>query len=119
MKEIVKEINELCKEYIGFVESAGNECAYTDGIVESIIKKANELKEKYDYVVADIFLEMEELLECDIKTGNIKVDKQIFDGFVPNTHINIKFVDTDSDEVFSYVMVSEDDEGIYMEHLEV
>lgn len=48
MTEIVKEINELCKEYIGFVESAGNECAYTDGIVECIIEKTNELKTKYD-----------------------------------------------------------------------
>jgi proline dehydrogenase len=48
MKEIVKEINELCKEYLGFVESAGNECAYTDSIIEKIISKANELKTKYD-----------------------------------------------------------------------
>lgn len=48
MKEIVKEINKLCKEYLGFVESVGNECAHTDGIVECIINKSNELKEKYD-----------------------------------------------------------------------
>lgn len=48
MQEIVKEINELCKEYIGFVESAGNECAYTDNIVEKIIERASELKERYD-----------------------------------------------------------------------
>ena len=48
MKEIVKEISELCKEYLGFVESAGNECAYTDSIVEKIISKAKELKVKYD-----------------------------------------------------------------------
>lgn len=48
MTEIVKEINELCKEYVGFVESAGNECAYTDSIVEKIIERASELKEKYD-----------------------------------------------------------------------
>ena len=48
MKEIVKKINELCKEYLGFVESAGNECAYTDRVVEEIISKANELKTKYD-----------------------------------------------------------------------
>lgn len=48
MQEIVKKINELCKEYIGFVESAGNECAYTDRIVEKIIERASELKEKYD-----------------------------------------------------------------------
>ena len=51
MTEIVKEINELCKEYIGFVESVGNECAYTDSVVEEIIRKANELKKEYDYVV--------------------------------------------------------------------
>ena len=48
MKEIIKEINKYCNEYLGFVESVGNECAYTDSIVECIIKKAKELKEKYD-----------------------------------------------------------------------
>ena len=48
MKEIVKEISELCKEYLGFVESTGNECAYTDRMVEEIINKAKELKIKYD-----------------------------------------------------------------------
>ena len=67
--------------------------------------------------IADLFLELEELLECDIKTGKIKVDKQIFDDFVPNTYINIQFVDTDSDEVLQYTMVAEDDEGIFMEYL--
>jgi proline dehydrogenase len=48
MKEIVKEINKYCNEYLGFVESVGNECAYTDSVIECIIKKAKELKEKYD-----------------------------------------------------------------------
>ena len=67
--------------------------------------------------IADLVLEIEELLECDIKTGKIKVDKQIFDDFVPNTYINIQFVDTDSDEILQYVMVAEDDEGIFMEYL--
>ena len=66
---------------------------------------------------ADIGLEMEELLECDIRTGNIKVSKQIFDDFVPNTYINIQFADTGNDEVLQYVMVAEDDEGIFMEYL--
>ena len=66
---------------------------------------------------ADIYLELEELLECDMKTGKIKVDKQIFDDFVPNTYINIQFVDTDSEETLSYIMVAEDDEGIFMEYL--
>ena len=48
MKEIVKEIKNYCNEYLGYVESTRNECAYTDSIVECIIKKAKELKEKYD-----------------------------------------------------------------------
>lgn len=48
MKEIVKEINKYCNEYLNFVENVGNECAYTDSIVECIIKKAKELKNKYD-----------------------------------------------------------------------
>lgn len=48
MREIVKEIYEDCDEYLRFVTEIGNECAYTDRVVERIIKKANELKEKYD-----------------------------------------------------------------------
>lgn len=48
MKEIVKEINKYCNEYLGYVESTRNECAYTDSVIECIIKKAKELKEKYD-----------------------------------------------------------------------
>lgn len=67
--------------------------------------------------IADIFLEMEELLDYDCKTGNIKVDKQIFDDFVPNAYINIQFVDNCRYEVLQYIMVSEDDDGIFMEYL--
>ena len=48
MREIVKEIYEHCDEYLGFVTEIGNECAYTDSIVEKIISKAKELKIKYD-----------------------------------------------------------------------
>ena len=48
MKEIVKEIYEHCDEYLRFVTEIGNECAYTDMVIECIIKKANELKTKYD-----------------------------------------------------------------------
>lgn len=48
MKEIVKEIYEHCDEYLRFVTEIGNECAYTDRIVECIINKAKELKTKYD-----------------------------------------------------------------------
>ena len=49
MREIVSEIYGLCYEYIEFVDASfGNECAYTDSIVEKIINKAKELKIKYD-----------------------------------------------------------------------
>ena len=48
MKVIVKEIKKYCDEYLGFVESVENQCAYTDSIVECIIKKSKELKIKYD-----------------------------------------------------------------------
>ena len=47
MKEIVKELQEYCVEYINFTESFGNECAYTDSLVEKIINKAEDLKNKY------------------------------------------------------------------------
>ena len=66
---------------------------------------------------AHLCLEIEDLLECDIEMGKIKVDKNIFDAFTPNAYINIQFNDTKSEEILSYVMTSEDDEGIYMEYL--
>lgn len=66
----------------------------------------------------DLFLEREELLECDIKTGNIKVDKQIFDDFVPNTYINIQFVEDENEDIWQFSMVAEDEEGIFMEFLD-
>lgn len=66
----------------------------------------------------DLFLEKSELLECDMNVGKIKVDKQIFDDFVPNTYINIQFVDEDDDGIYEFSMVAEDDEGIFMEYLD-
>ncbi len=71
-----------------------------------------------DKEVADLVLEREELLECDIKTGNIKVDKQIFDDFVPNTYINIQFVEDEDEGIWQFSMVAEDDEGIFMEYFD-
>lgn len=68
---------------------------------------------------ADLYLEAEELLDFDMRTGNIKVDKNIFDDFVENTCINICFVDDKVDNrIVQYVMVSEDDKGISMEYLD-
>ena len=66
----------------------------------------------------DLVLDSEELLEFDMKTGNIKVDKDIFDDFVVNTYVNIQFVDDNrEDRIAQYKMISEDDDGIVMEYL--
>ena len=54
--------------------------------------------------------------ELDLRTGDLKIDKQIFDDFEANTFITICFVDED-DVVNDYVMRREDDEFIYCEFL--
>ena len=46
------------------------------------------------------------------------VVEQIFDDFVPNTYINIQFVDGKYDGIYQFSMVDEDDEGIFMEYLD-
>ena len=65
---------------------------------------------------ADLVLEYSELLECDLNIGRIKVDKSIFDCFEENTYVNICFSDDKTGcGVVSYLMISEDYEGIVME----
>lgn len=63
-------------------------------------------------------LELCDLIDYDRTTGNIKVDKDIFDDYVENSYIVIQFVEDDNDFVYTYRMVMEDDEGIYMELME-
>lgn len=66
---------------------------------------------------ADLILDYD-AYELDLKTGNIKVDKTIFDYFVPNTYINISFVDDNVEgRIAQYKMISEDDENIFMEYI--
>lgn len=66
---------------------------------------------------ADLILD-HDAYELDLKIGNIKVDKTIFDDFVSNTYINISFVDDNVDgRVAQYKMISEDDENIFMEYM--
>jgi hypothetical protein len=67
--------------------------------------------------MVDLWLEMEELLEFDVNTGAIKVDKSIFDDFIQNTYVDIVFVDKNPDEILRYIMVAEDTDGIDMELL--
>lgn len=63
-------------------------------------------------------LEIADLIEFDRITGNIKIDKDIFDDFVENSYIEIQFVEDDYNIVNTYKMVAEDEEGIYMELME-
>lgn len=66
----------------------------------------------------DLILDSEELLEFDMKTGNIKVDKSIFDSYVQDRYLNISFVDDNiQDRIAQYKMISEDAEGIIMEYI--
>ena len=71
----------------------------------------------------DLYLEAEDLLYFESNTNNIKVDKWIFDDFIANTYINICFVenkreDKGENKIEQYIMVSEDDEGIFMEWID-
>lgn len=59
-------------------------------------------------------LELADLLSNDIDAGIIKVSKDIFDDFNKGTWVEIIFIDERPDVVYSYQMVSEDDESITM-----
>lgn len=47
IEEVVRDMSLYIKNFIEFVDETGNQCAYTDRMVESLIKKATELKELY------------------------------------------------------------------------
>jgi len=48
VKKKVQELHDLTADFLTIVNSIGNQNAYTDRIVESIIKKAVELKDSYN-----------------------------------------------------------------------
>lgn len=56
-------------------------------------------------------------LDYEETRNGISVDKFIFDDYHKDTYINIKFVDDNSDEIYFYKMVGEDDEKIYFEYI--
>lgn len=67
--------------------------------------------------VPDLVLD-EGAYECDEHLGKIRIDKQVFDDFVKHSYIKIKFVnDNEDDNVYTYVMDSEDDEFITCEFI--
>ena len=51
------------------------------------------------------------------ETGDVLVDKSIFDDYMENAYINIQFVDDNDDKVLQYKMISEDDQYIRMEYI--
>lgn len=64
----------------------------------------------------DIFLE-EDGYELDMKTGTLKIDKQVFNDFEKDSYINIHFSDEENEPTFQYAMIREDDEFIYCDYL--
>lgn len=87
------------------------DCPYND----------NEERLKAKYPCSDITnpvltIEKVDLLEFDPATLNIKVSKDIFDDFLFNTCIDVKFTDDDNN-MYQYIMTSEDNDGINMECL--
>lgn len=65
----------------------------------------------------DLYLEVTDLLVNDPDAGIIKVSTQVFDDFVPDSHIMVEFVDELPGIIQEYVIKSQDSEGITMEWL--
>lgn len=66
---------------------------------------------------ADLILEMDDLLEYNKRTHDIKVDKFVFDDYEEKKIIYIHFVEDDENCIREYKMIDEDWEGIFMEYL--
>ena len=77
--------------------------------------KGESLEEDLDE--PDIAIE-EDDYTLDEKTGNISVDKQVFDDFVKDSYIRIHFTDdNDDDSYIEYKMIDETEDAIIMEYL--
>lgn len=75
----------------------------------------NEAGEAYE--IPDLILD-EGDYECDGYIGEIRIDKQVFDDFVKHSYIKIRFInDNEDDNIYTYVMNSEDDEFITCEFI--
>ena len=57
-------------------------------------------------------------LDYEETDEGISVDKFIFDDYQKGAYINVKFLDDNSDEIYFYKMVGEDDEKIYFEYID-
>ena len=47
-KNEVLNLKNKCEEFLNTVKKIGNECAYTDRILEEVLATSDKLKEKYE-----------------------------------------------------------------------
>lgn len=47
-KKNVEKLVKKCEKFLSQVESLGNECAWTDRVIEQIIEEAEKIKKKYE-----------------------------------------------------------------------
>ena len=62
-------------------------------------------------------LEMEDLLDYNERTLDIKVDKYFFDEFEEGDSVYVHFVEDREDCIREYEMISEDEDGITMSYV--
>ena len=48
VEALVKNVEVECQKWLTEVSNLGNQCAYTDRIIENIIARAKELEAKYE-----------------------------------------------------------------------
>ena len=53
-KNIVKKINQISNNYLDYVDGVGNECAYTDRMIEAIIDEAKKLEKAHEEFFASL-----------------------------------------------------------------
>lgn len=52
MEPIVRRIHKISTDYVDYLNAIGNECAYTDRMIEAIIEEAKKLEKAYEYFFA-------------------------------------------------------------------
>ena len=67
-------------------------------------------------IAEEVDLVLDEL-DYDETDYGISVDKMIFDDCQQGEYVNIQFVDNNDDNVYTYKMIGEDDEQIYLEFI--
>lgn len=113
-------VNDLCEETSAEQTYERLLTLGTDiGITDEDLKdwNFNPFEDEEDDDVPDLVLD-EGDYECDEYLGEIRINKQVFDDFVEHSYIKIQFVnDNEDDNVYTYVMKSEDDKFITCEFI--